>query len=163
MQRRSCLSASKMTILMSGATLPESSETYAFRPIFDTLNGGLSDCQRLAKTANGLGTTFLIFLVLFSCLLPQCRRQSNSRRHKRLVRLTQHLTAQYKALALKHGLDFLEIIQTAQDLRPLPGFAFFLQALFQRALEQQRQKTAEYVAANGLVAFVIDGSGFQNG
>src|ERR1035438_10636164 len=91
-------------------------------------------------------------LTLDSSLLPQGRRQGDSRCHQRLVRLPQHLTAQHKALALKQGLDFLEIIQTAQDLRPLPGFAFFLQALLERAPEEQRQETAEHVAANRLVA-----------
>jgi hypothetical protein len=63
------------------------------KPIFDSLKSWLIDNQRLAKTTNGLGTTFTGSLVLGSCLLPQRRRQGNSRRHKRLVRLPHHLTA----------------------------------------------------------------------
>ena len=63
------------------------------KPIFDSLKSWHPDYQRLAKTRNGLGTTFPGFLVLDSFDLPERRRQGNSRRHKRLVRLPQHLTA----------------------------------------------------------------------
>jgi hypothetical protein len=61
--------------------------------IFDTLRSYLLDLQRLTTTANPLGTTFSISSVLGSCLLPQCRRQGNSRSHECLVRLPQHLAA----------------------------------------------------------------------
>jgi len=61
--------------------------------IFDTLRSYHLDLQRLTTTANPLGITFSISSVLGSCLLPQRRRQGNSRRHECLVRLPQHLAA----------------------------------------------------------------------
>ena len=53
-------------------------------------------------------------------------------------------------------------LETAQNFRPLPSFALFLQALLQGAPEQQRQETAKHMTPNRLVPLVIDGSGLQN-
>ena len=64
-----------------------------FKPIFDSLKTWIPDIEQLTTTGNPLGTTFPISLVLGSYLLPQRRRQGNSRRHKRFVCLAQQLTA----------------------------------------------------------------------
>jgi hypothetical protein len=93
-----------------GASIDVGEEVGAVIPIFDSLKRCTPDLQRLAKTPNGLGTTFSVSGVFGSCLVPQRWRQGHSRRRERFMRLSEHLTAQNETLALKQGLDFLEVL-----------------------------------------------------
>ena len=83
-----------------------------------------------------LALHFHCFGFLGSCLLPQGRRQSHSRRHERFMRLPQHLTAHHETLPLEYRLDLLEVIESTHDLGPFPALTLLLQPLLQCTPQQ---------------------------
>jgi hypothetical protein len=59
-------------------------------------------------------------------------------------------------------LDLKKIIQATDDFLPFGSLAFVFQAQFEFALEAKGQEGAKDVAADGLVAFVVNGAGIQD-
>ena len=56
----------------------------------------------------------------------------------------------------------MQVVQSANYLRPFPLQAGFSHAAFQIMFQQQGQEAAKYMPANRFVPPMVDGSGFQN-
>jgi hypothetical protein len=70
---------------------------------------------------------------------------------------------QQEALAILLEGDFLQPVEIAQDVVPLGGDVVAAQPIFEFFSEQQGEKGAEHMAADGHVAAVVDRPGGEHG
>ena len=79
------------------------------------------------------------------------------------IEVTAVRGTQQEALAILLEVDFLQPIEIAQDVAPFGGNPVPVEPIFEFLGEQEREKRAEHMAANGDVAAVVDRTGGEDG